>query len=299
MKKICSLAIVATLLLGFSACKKNAPSVENSNTFGVTPPAVVAPPTPDLLVEVGAIPTVTGSTVFKFTKKALIEEFTGEWCQWCPEGADQLHKILAANPNKVVGIAVHDGDPMELPTFNAWIKTLTAVSGYPNGSVDRGKASGRGSWNGEVATALTKPANLGIAMVTKTKNNLATIKVFIAYKNAIQAGTSLSVMITEDKVPQSAAGAQKNAPTSTAIVDANYKHGHVLRGVVTKDDGQYIALAKQEKYSIVEFKDVDLSKMNIVNMSNVSVVAFIHYNNDTRDVLNVQEAGLNEIKKWD
>lgn len=292
MKKILCLSLIAAFALGFSSCKKNASSVVGSNSVGVTPivPTSTSSTPTDPLAAVGALPT-------SFTKKAVLEEFTGEWCGWCPEGAKVMVDNIAAHPGKVIGIAVHDGDPFEIPSYNSWLKTLTGVTGYPNGSIDRADASDRGSWTGQINTELAKTAKLGFAMVTKKTGNTVTIKLFIGYNAAIPAGAKLTVAVVEDQVPQSSGG-QHNYSTSV-VVDGNWKHSHVLRGLVTANDGDAVTLNSSKKYTIVEFKDVDLSTMNINNMNNVSIAAFINLNSSPRDILNAQEAGLNETKKWD
>lgn len=291
MKKILSITLVAALAFGFTACKKNSANSDGTNFLGSTNnTTVVTPPVVDPLAAVGPLPQ-------SFTKKAVLEEFTGEWCGWCPEGADVMKNVIAANPGKVIGIAVHDGDPMELPTFNAWIKTLTGVSGYPNGSVDRADATSRGSWAGQIGSELAKTANLGLAMVTKKTGSTYSIKVFIGYTSPLPATSRLTVAITEDQVAQSAGG-QHNY-SSSVVVDGNWKHSHVLRGFVTSSEGDIVALNSPKKYTIVEFTDVDLSKMGITNFANVSVAAFVNENATPRDIYNAQESGLNEIKKWD
>jgi hypothetical protein len=290
MKKLLSFTLVAALLMGAASCKKTNsgdtgtnPYVKN-NTGGGTPPAA------DPLAEVGALPA-------DFTQKAVLEEFTGEWCGWCPEGAKVMEDNIAANPGKVVGIAVHDGDPMEIPSYNNWIKTLTGVSGFPNGSVNRADATGRGSWTGQITTDLANTPELGLAMVTKRNGTMVDIKVFVGYKNAIPAGSMLTVAVIENDVPQSAGG-QSNY-SSTVVVDANWKHSHVLRGLVTANEGDPIDLTSPKKYAIVEYKNVDLSMMNINDMANVHIAAFVNVNTTPRKVYNAQECGLNQTKKWD
>ena len=44
---------------------------------------------------------VISSVPSSFTKKVLIEEFTGAWCQFCPDGAYILGNIINAN-NKMI-----------------------------------------------------------------------------------------------------------------------------------------------------------------------------------------------------
>jgi thiol-disulfide isomerase/thioredoxin len=290
MKKLLSLTLVTALVLGFASCKKTNSSDTGTNPYTNGSSTTTTPVVVDPLAQVGPLPT-------DYTKKTVLEEFTGEWCGWCPEGAEQMELNIAANPGKVVGIAVHDGDPMEIPSYNSWITTLTANSGFPGGSVDRADATGRGSWTGQITAELAKEAQSGIAMVTKRNGDMVDIKVFVGYKAGISAATRLTVAVIENDVPQSAGG-QSNY-SSTVVVDANWKHSHVLRGLVTANEGDPIDLTAGKKYTIVEFKNVDLSSMNIKDMANVHIAAFIHTNTTPREVYNAQEAGLTEIKKWD
>ena len=290
MKKLLTLTLITALALGFNACKKSSSTVDGTNFLGNTSNTTTAPAPVDPLALVGSLPA-------DYTKKVVLEEFTGEWCGWCPEGAKVMVDNIAAHPGKVIGISVHDGDPMEIPSYNTWIKALTGVTGFPNGSVDRADASDRGNWTSQINTELAKTSKLGIAMVTKTKGNLASVTVYIGYKTAIPAGAKLTLAVIEDKVPQTSGG-QSNYSTSV-VVDANWQHSHVLRGLVTANDGDAVDLTSPKKYTIVEFKNVDLSTMNIKNMANVQFAAFINVNSTPRDILNAQEAGFNETKKWD
>ena len=286
MKKLLTLTLVTALAFGFNACKKSNSTVDGTNFLGnTTTTTPTAPPPVDPLAPVGPLPS-------SYTKKVVLEEFTGEWCGWCPEGAKVMVDNIAAHPGKVIGIAVHDGDPMEIPSYNSWIKGLTNVSGFPNGSVDRADASDRGMWTGQINSELAKTATLGMAMVNKSKGSLVDIKLFIGYKSAIPAGSKLTIAVIEDQVPQSPGG-QSNY-SSTVVVDGNWKHSHVLRGLVTKNEGDDITLNSPKNYTILEFKDVDLSTMGINNMANVHIAAFINTNTAPRDIYNAQEAGLNE-----
>ena len=207
-----------------------------------------------------------------------------------------MKQLLTQYPTKVAGVAVHDGDPMELASFNSWLQTLTGVTGFPNGSVDRADATGRGSWSSQVQTNLNKTADCGLAMVTKLNGTNADIKVFIGY-NAPLSGRKVTIAVTEDKVPQSPGG-QSNY-SQQVNVDANWTHSHVLRGFVTNEKGDDVTLTSPDNYTIVEFKNVDLSSMNILDMNNVEIVAFVHTNTTPRDVFNVQKVELNKTQAWD
>ena len=75
--------------------------------------------------------TVLSSIPEKYT---VGEEKTGSWCGWCPRGAVALAE-MEATPN-FIGIAVHNGDPMEISSYDGGIGTYIP-GGYPGGGVDR------------------------------------------------------------------------------------------------------------------------------------------------------------------
>ncbi len=69
-------------------------------------------------------------------KMVVGEEATGTWCQWCPRGAVFMDLYENDYADFWAGIAVHNGDPMVVPTYDTGIGTL--IGGYPSALVDRG-----------------------------------------------------------------------------------------------------------------------------------------------------------------
>ena len=234
-----------------------------------------------------------------FYKKVLIEEFTGEWGGWCPEGTEKIRAIQNAHPDAVINIAVHDGDRMERANFNTWIKTLTKVTGYPNASIDRQEAIGRDYWANRVSSKLTTAADAGLAIETKLKGMEADIKVYIGYKMSLGRDKLLTVAIMEDEVPQTVPGAQVNYSSEVTVDPDAWKHNNVLRGFATNMQGYTVDLTSSKHYTIVDLKRINLSGMGIKDITKVRVVAFIHQNIAPRAVYNVQQCGLDETKKWD
>ena len=304
MKKVLSLFLVVAVVLSFGSCTKEAPNQGGQNPFYV-PGGTVDPvdgggepePTPSL--PVGDVPA-------SFTQKVVLEENTGEWCGWCPEGAKIMDDAIAANPNTVIGVAVHDGDPMEVAAYNTWHKSFTGVGGFPNGNVSRRGAAGRGSWMNWITTDLTQTPDLGLSMVTTESGGSLDVDVYVGYNAPVTGDTKISVVITEDAVPQSSSGAQSNY-SSAVTVDANWVHGHVFRGVLTANEGDAIDLSSGEKYTKVSFSGIDLNAMKIGDMSKVHVVAYVNVNSGSTNpnadnggkwILNAQQAKLNETKKW-
>ena len=69
-------------------------------------------------------------------KRVLVEEFTGAWCGWCPDGAVQMEKLLQTYP-LAVPVTIHAGgtDAMMLPQG----ETLANAFGpsFPMAMIDR------------------------------------------------------------------------------------------------------------------------------------------------------------------
>src|SRR5690606_6213490 len=65
--------------------------------------------------------------------KALIEEGTRTWCQWCRRGAVAMEYMYNNHSDKFVGIAVHNGDPMT----NTEYDNAVSFTGFPGMHMDR------------------------------------------------------------------------------------------------------------------------------------------------------------------
>lgn len=65
---------------------------------------------------------------------AVMEEFTGSWCGWCPRGAVAIEHLRQDLPGQFIGIAVHSNDAMEIEDYASM---RGHVSGYPFAFVNR------------------------------------------------------------------------------------------------------------------------------------------------------------------
>lgn len=74
-------------------------------------------------------------------KKTLIEEFTGSWCGYCPEGAFSLNNIIKQGGGKNIGIAVHGGTTSTSSDRMIFAKgreiDTAYASGYPSFNANR------------------------------------------------------------------------------------------------------------------------------------------------------------------
>ena len=78
------------------------------------------------------VPVVALNTVPK--KRALLEEYTGFWCGWCPRGYVGLEKLAELYPDDYVLVSYHNGDELEIMADDNF---PSYVAGYPDGWMDR------------------------------------------------------------------------------------------------------------------------------------------------------------------
>jgi len=65
--------------------------------------------------------------------RALLEEYTGLWCGWCPRGFVALELLKEMYPDEFVTVSYHNSDPMEITQYFP-----SEVTGFPTAWVDRG-----------------------------------------------------------------------------------------------------------------------------------------------------------------
>lgn len=145
-------------------------------------------------------------------KKVVIEEFSGAWCGWCPDGAVVLDNIVANNPGKVFPITVHDGDAME---FSEGIRTAFNVTAYPNGQIDRflfpGQAKvphSRGQWASNTTARLNAFTPVDVAVSSTYDANTRQVEATVSASFVdFEAGDLRFVLeVVEDSVVGSGSG---------------------------------------------------------------------------------------------
>jgi Outer membrane protein Omp28/Secretion system C-terminal sorting domain len=177
-------------------------------------------------------------------KVVMIEEFTGAWCQFCPDGVVVLNQIEAAHPDDVEIVSVHDGDGME---FAEGIRSAFAVSSYPSANVDRWLFSGetkipvsRSTWSSYTTQRLNanSPVEVTVTNTYNSSTGVADVTVTADFVDYSVGDLRIGLMVTEDSVIGTGSGFnQVNYYNTTAghfyygagnpIV--GFEHDHVLR----------------------------------------------------------------------
>lgn len=214
-------------------------------------------------------------------RNVVLEEFTGIKCGFCPDGALKATAIHDANPGRVVLIAIHEGSysnpsagqPDFRTQWGAALKTLSQLTGFPSGMVNREIYGGgstlamsRSDWSSAADVILNdgnSPVNIGMKSSWNSSSRELTVDVELYY-TADGGGTHLlNIVFLESGVLGYQAGAA-NSP--------NYEHNHILRDMLTDQWGEEItATSKDDSFTKTYKYTVD----NAWVIENCQIAAFV------------------------
>ncbi|MGB0429878.1 MAG: Omp28-related outer membrane protein [Bacteroidia bacterium] len=231
-------------------------------------------------------------------KNAVLEEFTGIYCTFCPDGHKRAQELKDANKGDVVLINIHQGgyanpnagDPDFRTPWGDAIAGQSGLSGYPAGTVNRhkfaasqdgGTAQSRGDWANSASTMMSEnsPVNVAIQTELDMANRELTIDVEVYYTaDAANAKNKLNVAILQNNVPGPQTGATSYYPENI-LANGDYNHQHMLRDLVTGQWGEDIDatsgsfFSKTYTYSI----PADINGVPVL-LHNLEVAAFVAEN---------------------
>ena len=240
---------------------------------------------------------------------ALLEEFTGVHCQYCPEGHEIAKTLLDAHPGKFIAIAIHCGSyaaqAAGWPNFTVegegvkeYVSNLVAqakVYGYPAGTISRipasalhvdpqmpnGYALDRDKWEeaANFVMAQKAPVNIGIKTTYNASTRYLCIKTDFYYTQTQPGENVMYIALLQDKL----IGKQMVAPNPDPVLD--YEQNNVFRDLCT---GQYgwdlsdTGVVKGTKIRLVlnyeiptNFNGTSADGGGAVVLSNLKIVVFV------------------------
>ena len=243
-------------------------------------------------------------------RNAIIEEFTGRNCGYCPDGHVIANQIVHSNPGRVWAVNVHAGGyaPTSYPNFNTGVSTTICngfqVTGFPAGVVNRStaQAQGRGSWQSLANQQLSQAAecNVGGQVVVNPVTRIAKINVEVYYTaNSAESTNYLTIYMLQDSIWGSQSGGSSNPEQ---YVNGNYCHMHILRDAITADWGDEIAPTTAgtliQKEYIYEIPTSIGSPNGVeVDLENIAFLAFVEEKQQGatyRPILNVNELTMTQ-----
>lgn len=231
-----------------------------------------------------------GNTPGSFTKKALIEDFTGTWCGWCPRVSQGIELCLDQSDN-VVPIGVHIGDFME-NSYGNQIANSFGVNSFPTAYINRTTewAYPENSNVNQVTSQATGTTQNGIAINSAIKDRELSFIVSAGFGQNT-SGARVVVFLLENGIMAN----QANYTSFYGGVDPiqNFVHDHVLRYSFTSVMGDAIPASQTSAGNSYRLKyDYSLPTNVIANPNQVEIVAMILDSNG--DLLNVNVAKAGE-----
>lgn len=243
-------------------------------------------------------------------KTVIIEEFTGAWCGFCPDGAVVIDDIQNDHGHDVIAVAVHDGDAMEI---SDGIRTAFNVTAYPTGMIDRklfpGEAKephSRNAWPDHVISQLEafSPCYTHISFTYDALSREINATVTAEFIESASGDMRIIFMVVEDGVTGIGSGYNQSNNYNTVPGHPYYQagnpiigyvHNHVLRAIPSGAMGNAGVIPNNVTTNSSYNETFNYTLPAAFNDSKVKLVAFVAYYSTMvghREVLNAKEVQL-------
>ena len=279
--------------------------------------------------------TIKGGLTISSTvpqKKVLVEQFTGAWCGWCPDGYTVLNSIVSTNTN-VIAASIHDNDNLSI--FEGSTLIADYATEFPSATIDQYKfptsdeiAITRNNWNSFINQRIVMPVPATIALTNVTYDSLTrqlNAIVSTTFVGDVKGDYRLNLYIKENNVygpsldltdnqwnqhsylynigssPYYQLGSNLNS-TTYLLSAADYKHQYVINKMM---DGAYgisgiipaNGSTSGQTYSTTSSYTLPLSasgefRYNANNIYLIGVLSEYNVDSKKRSVLNVAEVKL-------
>ncbi len=192
-------------------------------------------------------------------RNAVLEDFTGVRCGFCPDGHAIAANLLVNNPDRVVVIGVNVGyyaDPAAgwanfTSSYGQALNDQSGVKGYPAGTMNRqlfpgksqngadGLAMSRNHWASTAAEVMAEPSPVNIG--AKAVLNKAKMELTVTYEVYYTDDESANENRVNVALLQSGMVARQSGGTN------DYVHKHVLRDLLTGPWGNEVPSEKTAK----------------------------------------------------
>ena len=249
--------------------------------------------------------TSTGSPS-NFTKKVLLEDFTGTWCPQCPPAAAAVENAVNSNPN-IFGVGYHYNDPMQIPETAFWTNHYN-VTGFPTVYVNGPDTRWNYSSMSQVNNELSEEATLGLSVEAEIIGGKLDLELNIGFKSSPVEEVKLMIYLIEGT-------ATSSSPQAGSSQGTNYVHNDILREVYTDQLGDVIPASNTLSGGIYTrtMTGLDIPE-NTTDFNDLKVVVFVrntytktfvdyfnqtHENSPHYDIYNVQEVHVGETASFD
>ncbi len=188
-------------------------------------------------------------------KYVLVEEGTGTWCQWCPDGAQVIQEDLLPAFPRVVVASFHNrtSDSMTLPgdPFNNGTGYMTS---FPGGAVDRVNYTSplgtdvniyRRYWDDAVTSQMALTPNFDVSMecVYNDSTRVLSVKVTAKALVALTGNYRMTAYITQDSIPSNKTGYKQTSASGLnnpgSMSESGSPSWFIGKGLTLQDSNVY------------------------------------------------------------
>ncbi len=233
-------------------------------------------------------------------RNILLEEFTGQYCINCPEGAAEAKRLQESYNHKVILVSIHAGsfaNGTEYVTEAGkayWTKFYSDgdTRGYPAATINRSGTVSTGfqqEWSQLVANAFQMPTYVSLSMRSEYNETDSMVSVISTLQMTTQTETKMKLLLllTESKIIDFQLSAKQG-------YIAEYEHNHALRGAIGDKDEEPNYWGDEVKISSLEETEVTSKPYKLDanwKPENMNIVGIL-YDVDTYEVLQVEEIPL-------
>lgn len=178
-------------------------------------------------------------------RKVLVQEFTGQGCINCPQGAALVHSLQSEYPGSIVAVNLHPENTQytrplgglkltspEATTYYQYYKPSMLPSALIDGAAPLSNVS---LWTDAIMQALSRPAAADLELTTEYDASTRELKVTYhsKFNDVLASPLNINVWLMENGI----VGPQY----SGANILRDYVHNHVLRTSLTGDWGVAVA----------------------------------------------------------
>ncbi len=225
-------------------------------------------------------------------RNAVLEEFTGIYCGWCPDGHKIANELAAKYENRFFPINIH-ADYYAIPQQSRdkdmrtdageTIDSMAGAEAYPTGSINRNTkpwAQSRNYWEDNVKKLIGEASPVNLAIEADVNLSTRELNVLVEYyytSTEANPTNHLSVMLLQNEIISYQANAEKLNP-DFVTEDGLYRHQHCLRMPLTESVwGDEIANTTGGTFGKREYKLVLPETIRDIelDLTQLEVVAFI------------------------
>lgn len=225
-------------------------------------------------------------------RKIIIEEFTGQLCTYCPDGAREIDRLSALYNSQFIPISIHaggfanpgNGAPNDFRTTAGDAYNIAfGPSGFPAGTVSRlnnAAPTGLAQWEIDIQSIISDVPKVSLGLTTLYDDSTRTLKTVVNTEwLSTEAGTyNVQLYLLQDSI----VAYQLDGGTPMP----NYVHRHMLRKAI---NGSWGVPIPSSTIGDMDTTDIAITLDPAWDKDHCIVVAFVYAGSPNYEVLQAEE----------